>query len=369
MPLLPRHKAEAAAFRARAAGRGAIHALTVANVIALTDDAVMIELSVPSELAGEYRFQPGQHVIIVHDHQGEEIRRSYSICVPSGSGRLCIAVKRVAEGAFSGFATERLAPGDRLRVMAPTGRFVPVLNSAHDKRYAIVAVGSGITPLLSISASILAAEPRSGVVLIYGNRSRETTMFLSEVEDLAAAHPDRLELHLVMSREPTGDVRRQGRLDVAKVATLAQAGGDRVDEWFMCGPETLMDEIAAALEQAGVAEDAIHRELFVASAADPDALDLPDVHSRITVRLDGRDSEFDVHSLGEPILAAALAARSDAPYACRDGVCGTCRAKLVSGQVVMDRCSALDRRERAAGYVLACTAHPVTESVSLDFDA
>ena len=370
MPLLPRHRAEAEAFQARAAGRGAVHSLRVADLIRLTEDAVMIEFDVPPELAADYRFQPGQHVTILHEHEGEQIRRSYSICVPSNSGRLCVGIKRVDEGRFSQFATGRLRAGDVLQVMTPTGRFVPILNPTHARRYAVVAVGSGITPLLSITASILATEPHSRVTLIYGNRSRASTMFLSELDALAAEHPGRLDVHLVMSREPTGDPRRDGRIDAAKVAVLTSAGRARVDEWFMCGPEALMDELAIALQEAGTNEESIHRELFVAGTRDPsDLVDLPDVHSKVNVRLGGRTSQIDVHSLGEPILVAALEARPDAPYACRDGVCGTCRAKLVGGEVVMERCSALDRRERAAGYVLACMAHPVTETVTLDFDA
>lgn len=346
-----------------------MHALRISDLVRLTDDAVMIEFDVPPALAADYRFQPGQHVVILHEDEGEEIRRSYSICVPPSSGRLCVAVKRVEAGRFSQFATGGLRAGDELRVMTPTGRFVPVLNPTHVKRYAVVAVGSGITPLLSITAGILATEPRSRVTLIYGNRTRASAMFLPELDALAAEHPGRLDLHLMMSRESTGDPLLEGRLDAAKVATLAGAGGEAIDEWFMCGPEALMDELTAALGDAGAGEDAIHRELFVAGARDPlDMGDLPSVDSRVTIRLDGRSTELAVHSLGEPILVAALAQRPDAPYSCRDGVCGTCRAKLVSGEVVMERCSALDRREQAAGYVLACMAHPVTETVTLDFD-
>jgi ring-1,2-phenylacetyl-CoA epoxidase subunit PaaE len=368
VPLLPRHRAQAEAFRARAAGRGAVHTLRVADVVALTDDAVMIEFDVPSELADDYRFQPGQHLIVLHDHEGEEIRRSYSICLPSSSGRLCVGIKRVDGGRFSGFATGRLRPGSELRVMTPTGRFVPTLNPTHAKHYGVVAVGSGITPLLSITASVLATEPRSRVTLIYGNRSRRSTMFLSEVEALAAEHPQRLNVYLVMSREATGNPLLEGRIDAARVQALAAAGPGAIDEWFICGPEALMDELAGALQAAGTGEDSIHREAFVAGAGAIDRTDLPELDSRVTIRLDGRTAEFDVRTPGEPILTAALRERPDAPYSCRDGVCGTCRAKLVSGQVVMDRCSALDRRERAAGYVLACTAHPLTDTVTLDFD-
>jgi ring-1,2-phenylacetyl-CoA epoxidase subunit PaaE len=369
VPLLPRHRAQAEAFRARAAGRGAVHPLRVANLVRLTADAVMVEFDVPPALAADYRFQPGQHVVILHEHEGEEIRRAYSICVPSSSGRLCVGIKRTEEGRFSGFATGRLRPGDELRVMTPMGRFVPVLNPAQAKRYALVAVGSGITPLLSITASILATESRSRVTLIYGNRSRGSTMFLSELEALAAEHPERLEVHLVMSREPTGAPLREGRLDVEKVVALAAGDGVAVDEWFLCGPEALMEELAGALQAGGAAEESVHRELFAGGVRDPSGrVELPDVHSRVTVQLNGRTCEFAVHSLGEPILVAALKERPDAPYACRDGVCGTCRAKLVSGEVVMERCSALDRREQAAGYVLACMAHPVTDTVTLDFD-
>lgn len=369
MPLLPRHKAQAEAFRAQAAGRGAVHELRVEEVVPLTDDAVMLVFDVPDDLRQAYRFQPGQHVVLLREHEGEEIRRSYSICVPSGSDRLCVAIKRLEAGAFSTYATRELKAGDTLRVMTPMGRFTPKLNPRAAKHYVAVAAGSGVTPLLSIAQTILASEAGSRVTLIYGNRTRSSTMFLQQLEEQAREDP-RLTLHLVLSQEDPGDPRRAGRITWDKITQLVPDAATTVDEWFMCGPDELMESICAALEEAGVNDEKVHREQFTASARDEIALgELPDVDSDVTFTLNGETTQLKVNSLQEPVLISALGLRNDLPYACKDGVCGTCRAKVVSGQVVMERCSALDKRERDAGYVLTCTAHPVTDVVELDFDA
>jgi ring-1,2-phenylacetyl-CoA epoxidase subunit PaaE len=369
VPLLPRHKAQAEAFRAQAAGRGAVHALPVEEVVPLTDDAVMIVFDVPDDLRQAYRFQPGQHVVLLHEHEGEEIRRSYSICVPSGSEKLCVAIKRLDAGAFSTYATRDLRAGDTLRVMTPMGRFTPRLNPRASKHYVAIAAGSGITPVLSIAQTILAAEAGSRVTLIYGNRTRSSSMFLDQLE--AQAREDgRLTMHLLLSQEDPGDPRLAGRITWDKIASLIPGAPATVDEWFMCGPDELMESICAALAENGVDDEAIHREQFTASARDEIALgELPDIDSDVTFTLNGETTQLTVNSLQEPVLISALSLRNDLPYACKDGVCGTCRAKVVSGQVVMERCSALDKREREAGYVLTCTAHPVTDVVELDFDA
>lgn len=374
MPLLPRHRVEAEAFRDARRRRVSVHELQIADVTPLTADAVAITFDVPEELREAYRFRAGQHVVLLHEHEGAEIRRSYSICSPATTGELRVAVKRVPGGIFSDFAVSRLGAGQTLRVMTPTGRFSPVFEPANCKHYGAVAAGSGITPILSIVSTGLALEEKSSVTLFYANRTRASTMFAAELEELLARYSPRFELHHIRSREQHGNGAPAGRLDRARLCgLLAPVSGHRgVDDWFVCAPSEMTTEVVSVLTARGVGQERIHRELFAADPSDElsaaTAADRPAITSRVTVKADGRRTEFDLSSTGEPILLAALAARPELPYACQDGICATCRAKTVEGSVVMDRCSALDRRELEQGYVLACQAHPATERVVLDFD-
>jgi len=369
VPQLPRHRAQAAAFRARAHGRGAIHTLRVREVLRLTDDAVRVSFEVPEHLREDYRHQAGQHLVILHPHEGEEIRRSYSICLPANSTELCVAIRRVEGGAFSSFATTDLRAGARLRVMTPTGRFIPRLDARHRTHYAAVAAGSGITPIYSIVATILAAEPHSRVTLLFGNRRPSSAMLLDHLNELQRRVGDRLDLHLVYSQEEVEGAGSPGRIDWGRVAAALPDAPAGVDEWFMCGPDELMQALGRALADRHVPTNRIHTELFAASAASPlSAAELVEISSIVTLRLNDEATTFELNGRGEPILAAGLRLRSDLPYACRSGLCGTCRARLTEGEVVMERCSALDLEDRRAGYVLACVGHPVTERVTLDFD-
>ncbi|MGH2970256.1 MAG: 2Fe-2S iron-sulfur cluster-binding protein [Solirubrobacteraceae bacterium] len=341
--------------------------MRVARVDRLTEDAVAVTLDVPGELREAYRHRAGQHVVVLHEHGGEVIRRSYSICSEEAAPELRIAIKRIPGGAFSSFATSELAPGRELQVMVPTGHFTPSLNRTHRKHYGAVAVGSGITPILSIAGSVLAAEPGSRVTLLYGNRTRRSTMLAGEVAGLRARHGDRVVIRHALSREAARGCLR-GRIDEAMLAQVFDVAS--VQEWFMCGPEPLMQQLDGMLTRHGVAQDTIHRELFLAGDAtelDPDAR--PDLTSEVELRLDGSPTRFELHARGRSILDAALELRPGLPYACSEGVCATCRAQVLEGEVEMDRCSALDRREREAGYVLTCQAHPVSERLVLDFDA
>ncbi|MCW3007780.1 MAG: phenylacetate-CoA oxygenase/reductase, PaaK subunit [Solirubrobacterales bacterium] len=369
LPLLKRHLEQAAAFQARRRGRPSLHTLEVEAVTPLTDDAVMVTFAVPDHLRDAYRFKHGQHVAIVHSDDAGEIRRSYSICAPASSEELRIAVRRVPGGAFSGYATEQLKAGDSLQVMTPAGRFTTELDPAAARHYGAVAGGSGITPILSMVATILEAEPSSRVTLLYANRGRSSTMFLTELEELQARHGARLAIHHHFSRE--GETPR--RLDREGVHAFLEhhLPAAQVDQWIMCGPLGLVEDAAEALREHGVDAQRIHQELFTAvgTEAEHDAHARPLVHSEVTIRIDGEETRLELSSQGETILAAALPLKPDLPYSCSDGVCATCRAKVVEGEVEMDRCSALDRAERDAGYVLACQAHPLTERVVLDFDA
>lgn len=369
MPLLPRHRVEAAAFRARSAGRFAVHPLRVSELTRLTEEAVAITLAVPAELRETYRHRAGQHVVALHEHRDEVVRRTYSICSAESDDELRIGVKRIPGGAFSTFATEQLGAGDVLHVTTPTGHFGPSFDPKRGVHYGLVAAGSGITPLLSVAATALELEPRSRVTLLYGNRTRHSVMFRDELESVQRRYASRFGVRYAFSREECADAAQlQGRIGRATLEFVFRA--EEVDEWYLCGPEGLMDATADALAHWDVDPDLVHRELFHVGASDVvvDTESRPDLTSEVRLRLNGVETAFSLSARGDPILTAALATRDDLPYACRDGICATCRARVIEGEVEMDRCSALDRRERKAGYVLTCQAHPVTPTVVADFD-
>lgn len=349
------------------------HTLAVAGVEPLTDDAVAVTFDVPAELRPNYHFVQGQHVAVRLTVAGDDVRRNYSICSAVG-GPLRIAVKRLPGGVFSSYAMERLQPGDEVEVMTPNGRFFTPLDPAHAKSYAAIAAGSGITPVLSILSSILAAEPQSRCMLIYGNRTTASIMFLEDLEDLKNRYPDRFEMVHVLSREPQDVDLFSGRLDANKLQRFIETlfSPSTIDEWFLCGPFAMVHELRDALLSAGVEQRHVHSELFHTDPAPPRAIDetraIGDT-SAVTVLLDGRTTCFELSPTGPRILDATLALRSDAPYACKGGVCGTCRAKLTEGTVEMAQNYALEQDEIDAGFVLACQSHPTSPRVTLDFDA
>jgi ring-1,2-phenylacetyl-CoA epoxidase subunit PaaE len=358
---------------ARAARRHAtVHRLAISRLERLTEDTVAITFEVPPELREEYTFVHGQHVAVSLPGTSEALRRSYSICSPAPSGDLAVAVKLIPGGAFSSVAHGRLEPGDELDVLTPTGRFFTPLDPGQAKDYAAVAAGSGIAPILSIAATTLVIEPESTFTLLYGNRTTASTLFLEELLDLKNRHPDRLGLHLVFSREPQDAPVLTGRIDGAKLRLFLDMllAGCPFDEWFLCGPLPMIEELRATLLARGVDTRHIHRELFHVGPA-PETPRRPastGSASLVTIVLDGRATSFELAGDGPRILDAALTARPDAPYACKDGVCGTCRARLVEGEVEMVGGYALEADELEAGFVLACQSHPRTPRVTLDFD-
>jgi len=354
------------------------HPLTISEVEPLTDDAVAVTFDVPDELRDDYAFTQGQHLTIRTEVAGDDVRRNYSICSPASSGRLRIAVKRLPGGAFSEHALTTLRVGDTLEVMTPSGRFFTELDPANAKHYACVAAGSGITPMLSIVATTLEAEPDSRVTLVYANRTHKSVMFLEEVEDLKDRYPDRFHLIHVLSREPQEAELFSGRLDADRMNRFLDTilPPDAVDDWFLCGPFEMVTCLKGVLESRGVAAKRVHAELFHVEAAPPVRRTTHDAEpsgsqagAEVTITLDGRQSSFRLGADDVPVLEAALAVRADAPYACRGGVCGTCRAKVVDGSVEMDTNWALEPEEVERGYVLTCQSHPISERLVLDFDA
>jgi ring-1,2-phenylacetyl-CoA epoxidase subunit PaaE len=356
--------------------RATIHPLRVKAVEPLTDDAVVIEFDIPPELADAFSFAHGQHVSLRCEAAGDDARRSYSICSAAGSGRLRVAVKRLPGGIFSAFALEQLRAGDMVEVVTPIGHFNTPLDPSRASSYAMIAAGSGIAPILSNLSTILAVEPLSVATLIYGNRAVKDIMFLEELEDLKNRYPERFALYHVLSREEQEVQLFNGHIDGERVTMFLDelVPPDEVDQWFLCGPREMIESTRAVLLERGVDAEHVHAELFHAKdsvrprTAEHTIAAGTAGAAEVTIILDGRSSTFPVDPDGERILDAALRVRSDAPYACKGGVCGTCRARLVSGSVEMDQHFALEQREIDAGFVLACQSHPTTPEVVLDFD-
>ncbi|MFD7654182.1 1,2-phenylacetyl-CoA epoxidase subunit PaaE [Actinosynnema sp. NPDC059797] len=338
------------------------HKLAVASVERLCEDAVAVTFEVPGELAGAFAFKAGQHVTL---RNGDE-RRSYSICAPVGAP-LRIGVRRVDSGLFSSLLVDRAQPGDVLEVSPPTGTFTPAGGSHHG----LVVAGSGITPALSIAATELAAGAR--VTLLYGNRRADTVMFAEELADLKDRHPTRFQLVHVLSREPRDVELFSGRLDAAKLRALLSSvvPWADVDQWWLCGPHGLVRDAREVLTSLGVPPAAVHHELFYVDEPPPAprrAAPSPDAVATATLVLDGRETVVPLPG-DTPILDAAQRVRSDLPFACKGGVCGTCRARVVSGVAEMRRNYALEPHEVAAGFVLTCQAVAVTPEITVDFDA
>jgi ring-1,2-phenylacetyl-CoA epoxidase subunit PaaE len=381
--------------------------LRVKDVRRETPDCVSIGFDIPPELQETFRYKQGQNITIRSREGGEEIRRSYSICSSPMENELRIAVKQVEGGRFSGYANERLQAGTELEVLPPSGKFYTELEPSRQKYYLAFAAGSGITPILSLIKTTLATEPRSHFTLIYGNRHRGSIIFKEALEAIKDRYMDRFVLHHILSRETMDAPLNQGRIDAEKCAELCGKLIDpqQIDEVFICGPGEMIFTVRDWLEQKGVEKKKIHFELFhtregvpqetsaegesksqkeqggrikggkAAKAGAPvpgqtgDSADNAETMSKVTIRLDGVSFDFDLAYDGEAILDAALREGADLPFACKGGVCCTCRARLKEGEVEMDVNYALEADELAAGFILSCQSHPRTDRVVIDFDA
>jgi ring-1,2-phenylacetyl-CoA epoxidase subunit PaaE len=362
-------------------------ALTVVEVEPLTDDAVMVGFAVPPELRDSFAFQAGQHLTVRRtapaadgaDGAVEEIRRSYSICsTPSdldSYGVVRIGVRYIPGGVFSDFVRTDLRLGDVVDVLPPLGHFTTGFAPTRVRHYAAVAAGSGITPVLSLLATGLAVEPSSRFTLLYGNRRAASVMFAEELADLKDRYPSRLHMVHVMSREPQLSPLLSGRIDADRLRAILDVGlvdASDVDEWFLCGPYGMVIDVKGVLADRGVPDRSVHTELFhveeqpaARTPATTETSTAGDASVRII--LDGRESTFTM-GRGERVLDAALKVRGELPYACKGGVCSTCRARLVSGEVRMAQNYALEPDEVAAGYVLTCQSMPVSDQIVVDYD-
>ncbi|GEL18326.1 1,2-phenylacetyl-CoA epoxidase subunit PaaE [Pseudonocardia asaccharolytica] len=350
---------------------GGFHTLRVADVERLCADAVAVIFDVPADLQETFVFRPGQYLTLRRFADEREERRSYSICAPAGALPK-IGVRRIDGGLFSEWLVDRLAPGDEVETAPPSGSFTPEIETG--SHHGLIAAGSGITPVLSIAASVLAACDDTRVTLIYGNRRTDTVMFTEELADLKNAYGPRLHLLHVLSREPMEAEIFTGRLDADKVRTLlgALVAVRDVDDWWLCGPLGMTDAAVEVLLGFGVERKRVHRELFYVDEPPPE-LHRPDAAvegetSAVTVILNGRATTLTLPK-SDSLLDSAQKVRGDLPFACKGGVCGTCRAMVTEGEVLMRRNFALEDDEVDAGFVLTCQTLPVSDEVTVDFDA
>ncbi|MGY1714852.1 1,2-phenylacetyl-CoA epoxidase subunit PaaE [Geodermatophilus sp. SYSU D01106] len=351
--------------------RPQFHPLTVAGVERLTDDAVAVTFDVPTELAEDYAFRPGQALTLRRVDGDRDERRSYSICAPVGAAPR-VGVREVPGGFFSSWLVHEVRPGDAIEVLPPSGTFTADLSTPAD--HVFVVAGSGITPALSLASTVL-RDGESTVTVFYGNRRTNTVMFADELADLKDAHGPRLQLVHVLSREPRDAELTSGRLDGDRLRSLVSnlVEVERVDHWWLCGPHGMVTDARALLAELGVPAERVHQELFFVDDVPPEPVRGDDrtvegPSSQVTVVLDGRSTTLALPR-GETVLDSAQRVRSDLPFACKGGVCGTCRARVTDGEVEMRRNYALEPREVEAGYVLTCQTLPRSDAVTVDFDA
>lgn len=349
------------------------HSLKVKKISKETSNAVSIVFDVPSELAGEFNFSSGQFLTLKHFVNGKELRRSYSLCSMPRSGELKIAVKKVTNGEFSSFVVDHLKEGEFVDVAAPSGKFTVQCKSNNQRKYVFVAVGSGITPIISMIKTILNDEPHSTVHLLYGNKSKAETIFGEEIDKLAEMYAKRFSQKYFFTNEDTGDSITNGRIDSKKIAAVKGEWGmpSEVFGYYLCGPQSMIEEISNYLLQSeGVQAGNIHFELFTSIVAENAVQETGNEifeKSKVTATIRGVEYTFEVKP-GQNILAAGLASRVDMPYSCQGGVCGSCECKVTEGRVELNQNMILSDDEVEDGQSLACQAIPKTNEVKLTFD-
>lgn len=353
-------------------------ALKILDIRNETADCISVSFQIPPEWKEEFFFNAGQNITLRAFIREEEVRRSYSICSSPDENELRIAIKKQESGLFSCYAHDHFSKAQVLDVMAPTGNFFLSPGKNNKKHYVAFAAGSGITPVISILKTVLKEEPLSRFTLIYGNKTRSSVIFREELLDLKNDFPERFQLINIFSREKMEAAVFEGRIDEAKCemifGNILPFSGDQ--EYLLCGPANMIFSVSQWLQHRNVSEKKIHYELFSDPGETvvntkkqvPGEKDRSDKKSLVTIRLDGISTEFQMPFEGPTILETAIKAGADLPFACRAGVCATCRAKLVNGQVTMDQNYSLAEEELEQGFILACQSHPASETLSIDFD-
>jgi len=352
--------------------------LTISDVHNETDECISISFDIPDEWKEEFKFKAGQNITIRSMIGGEELRRSYSICSSPFENELRVAIKKLEGGRFSSHAHAHFKPSMLLDVLAPTGNFVLTLDSSNQKHYVAFAAGSGITPVISLLKTIFKEEPLSRFTLVYGNRNRSAVIFREDLMDLKNEYPQRFQLIPVFSREKMDAPLFEGRIDASKAELIFKniipLAPDQ--EYLLCGPSDMIFAIRDWLRGQGINEKKIHFELFSdpgesaisQKKISPEKKELSTEKSKVTIRLDGISSDLEIPFEGPTILETAIQNGADLPYACRAGVCASCRAKLVEGKVTMDQNYALAEEELEEGFILACQSHPASKKLVIDFD-
>jgi ring-1,2-phenylacetyl-CoA epoxidase subunit PaaE len=350
------------------------HKLIIKDIKKETLDCVSIAFEIPVEAQKEFVFFPGQNITIRTFNDSEEIRRSYSICSSPLESELRVAVKKVEGGIFSTFANETLKKGDVLEVLPPTGNFFPKTMASDRNDYVFFAAGSGITPIISIIKTILFSQQNSSVTLVYGNKNLNSIIFKEEIEALKDKYLRNFRVYYILSREKTESDFNHGRIDVAKCNHLSKLiNFNIIDDFFICGPEKMIYTVKDFLCGWGIEPEKIHFELFTTPTKEHTKIyktvqQTTPEGSEITVKIDGRSFDFNLEYNGKTILDAGLAQGADLPFACKGGVCCTCKAKLIEGEVEMEANYGLEKSEVKAGFILTCQSHPRTKKVIVDYD-
>ena len=350
------------------------HTLKINDIKKETEDTVSIAFEIPSELKSDYSFLSGQYLTLKAEIEGEEVRRSYSLCSSPFENEWRVAIKQIPNGKFSTFANSSIQVGMEMDVMTPSGNFTIETNSQNKKSYVLFAAGSGITPVLSIAKTALNNEPESNVTLFYGNKGFNSVIFREELEALKNQNMDRLRVVHIFSRESLGNDIQKGRIDTEKANDLFDAFLSRteIDSVYICGPEAMTLGVKESMIGKGIDESNIHLELFTTPTTKSEIVDLPKqstkIESNVTVIIDGDEYELSLDSTGNNILEAAQKVGADLPFACKGGVCCTCKAKILEGTASMDVNYSLEPDEVEAGFILTCQSHPTSDKLVVSFD-
>ncbi|MEO6456156.1 MAG: 1,2-phenylacetyl-CoA epoxidase subunit PaaE [Ginsengibacter sp.] len=350
------------------------HELTVKNIQRETSDSVSVSFEIPENLKNEFAFKQGQNITIKKIINGEELRRSYSICTSPLDNELKVGIKKAFNGLFSTYINTQLSIGDVLQVMPPSGMFYTELDPVNKKNYLAFAAGSGITPILSIIKTTLATECQSTFTLVYGNKNHLSIMFKDELNALKDKYIHRFSLHHILSREKVETDINYGRIDEKKcIQLMGLFKINLVDEFFICGPEKMIFCVKRFLENKGIDNRKIHFELFSTPTRQRTAINFNTINeandsSTVTIKVDGRSFAFSLDYNSNNILDTALAEGADLPFACKGGVCTTCKAKLVEGEIEMEVNYGLEHEEVKAGFILTCQSHPRSKIVVIDYD-